>query len=284
MRTCMFALAVGVALAGSSAYAHGPQIQITNDDNQIVTRQIIQDGPYSGALTVPKSVYVIPLQEIGNVWYSQPNNSPSPTIPGAPQYVSGPGFAYGYDLADGGSKEFETASVVSLNFTGGLKLWDGSAFGNAGTTQLKAFRGSDPNITAPEANFAVTADSGPFDNVSLPAVAASYGSEGPEVHSTIRYALLGDGSDPQSARPDGIYLVSLQLSSTQDGLADSDEFLFVLPKNVPYATVSEAVGSLGLAPSEVQWLVPEPGALSLLLLGTMGMAFARHGHPRRKRD
>ena len=45
----------------AAASAHGPQIQITNDNNKIVTRALHQDGDYSLALTAPKSVYVMPL-------------------------------------------------------------------------------------------------------------------------------------------------------------------------------------------------------------------------------
>lgn len=281
MRAYMFALALGVALIGSSVYAHGPQIQITIDNDRITTRKLILEDPYSAAHTAPQKVYVMPLKEFSGVWYSRPNDTPSPTIPGQPSYFSGPGFAYGFDLADGGPQEFETDSVLSLRFTDGLKLWNGASFDDAGDTQLKAFSGSLIDTTS---NFAITTDGGPSSSITVSTVAGGYGSGGANVHATIRYGLLGDGSASSSDSPDGVYLASLRLSSTQDGLADSEEFLFVLSKNVPYATVSEAVGSLGFVPSDVQWLVPELGALRLLLLGAMGMAFARHGIRQRKRD
>ena len=94
------------------------------------------------------------------------------------------------------------------------------------------------NIASPTENFAVTSDAAPFDSVSLPAIAANYGAEGAEVHNSLRFALLGDGASPTSASPDGIYLLKLQLSSTQAGLAPSDAYHFVLYKNastLPFA-------------------------------------------------
>lgn len=281
MRACMFALAVFVALVATQAHAHGPQIQITIDNDRIVTHRLILEEPYAYSLTGPKSVYVMPLREFSGVWYSRPNDTPSPTLPGQPSYFSGPGFAYGYDLADGGPQEFESGSVLSLHFTDGLGLWNGAAFDDAGAAQLKAFSGSNIDTAT---NFAVTADGSPSSDVAVTTLADGYGSAGQDAHATIRYGLLGDGSDPLSASPDGVYLVSLQLASTQDDLAPSDEFLFVLAKNVPYATTVAAVESLGYAAADVQWLIPEPGTLGLLALGMISLAFARHGHRGRKRD
>jgi hypothetical protein len=281
MRACMFALAVGVALAGSSAYGHGPQIQITIDSDQIVTRKLILEEPYADALTAPKSVYVMPMKEFNDVWYSRPNDAPNAILPGQPAYFSGPGFAYGFDLADGGPQEFEQDSVLSVKFTDGLKLWDGTAFNDPGSTELKAFSGSSIDGAT---NFAITTDGGASTSVTVTSVADGYGSEGENAHATIRYGLLGDGSSSTSTSPNGVYLASLQLSSTQDGLAPSDEFLFVLAKNVPYATTLAAVASLGFAPSKVQWLVPEPGTWGLLAAGSISLALMRRGCRWRKRD
>src|SRR5687767_3677202 len=121
MRTCMIALTIFAALALSAARAHGPQIQITIDNSKIVTRELILDGPYSSSLTAPKLVYVMPLLEFGGRWYSRPNNTPSATIPGTPAFPSGPGLAYGYDLANGGPQAFAEGSVLSVYLTGFLQ-------------------------------------------------------------------------------------------------------------------------------------------------------------------
>ena len=49
MRTCMLVLSACALFAVSSANAHGPQIQITNDGNKITTRELRSDGPYGTA-------------------------------------------------------------------------------------------------------------------------------------------------------------------------------------------------------------------------------------------
>src|SRR6478752_1021029 len=134
MRAIAYVVATLVPLAAVSAFAHGPQIQITNDGGKIVTRQLIADGPYSNSLTAAKSVYVMPLLDFNGVSYSRPNSSIDPIL-GVPAFPSGPGFAYGYDLADGGPQLFATGSVFSLVFTDGLRRWDSSAFVDAGPTQ-----------------------------------------------------------------------------------------------------------------------------------------------------
>jgi hypothetical protein len=275
MRAFTYALTIFIALATARVFAHGPQIQLTDDNGKIVTRQLILDGPYRNSLTAATSVYVMPLLDFNGVWYSRPNGTID-SILGVPTFPSGPGFAYGYDLADGGTQQFDAGSVLSLVFTDGLKRWDGATFSDAGATQLKAFRGSVAGITSPPENFAVTSDGGPFDSVSLPAVAANYGSEGAEVHVSLRFALLGDGTDPLSASPDGVYLLKMQLSSTQNGLAPSEPFYFVLNKNSSFDTLSSAVNSLGAAASVVQWVsVPEPGTAALALAGVVGIWFRR---------
>ena len=262
MRAYTIALAMFASLAAATASAHGPQIQITDDGGKIVTRQLILDAPYSNSLTTVKSVYVMPLLDFNNVWYSRPNGSIDPIL-GVPSFPSGPGFAYGYDLADGGAQLFDAGSVISLGFTSGFKRWDGTNFIDAGAMQLKAFRGSSASIASPPENFATTSDGGPFDNLALPTVAAGYGSEAAEVHTSLRFALLGDGADPLSASSDGVYLLSMQLSSTQAGLIASDPFYFVLYKN-DVSGAALAVNSLGATAANVQWLsVPEPGLLGL---------------------
>jgi hypothetical protein len=280
MRAVLLALALFVAIAPSTSNAHGPQIQITNDNNKIITRRLLLDGPYSNSLTSPKSVYVMPLSASDSVWYSRPNNDIDP-ITLLPAFPSGPGLAYGYDLADGGAQEFAVGSIISVAFTDGLKLWNGASFVDAGATELKAFRGSNPNITTPVANFAITSDSGPFDSLSLAPVAAGYGAEGAEVHGTFRFALLGDGSSPTSASPDGVYLVSLQLSSTQAGITPSDPYYFVLHKNASPTAISSAVESLGFSSSAIQY-VPEPSVAVLLTAGSGYLLALRRGKRRRE--
>jgi hypothetical protein len=260
MRARMLVLGFAAALAAAPANAHGPQIQITNDNNKIVTRHLIQDGPYSDSLTAPVSVYVMPVEELAGTWMSRPNNA---LLAGVPQFPSGPGLAYGCDQADGGPQTFAEGSILAVGFLDGLKLWNGAAFVDPGATELKGFRGSNASITSPAENFAVTSDSGPFDSLSLTAIGAAYAAES---HASLRWALLGDGSSPTSTSPDGVYLVKLQLSSTQEGSTPSDPYCFVLHKHAAAEAIAAAVGSLGFAPELVQ-VVPEPLALTLALVG-----------------
>jgi hypothetical protein len=282
MRAGAYVLAVVAMLAARAAVAHGPQIQLTNDGGKIVTRQIYEDGPYSTTLSLATSVYVMPLLSFDGALYSQPNNEIDPILNVA-AFPSGPGFAYGHDLADGGPQLFEAGSTITLAFTTGLQRWDGAAFVDAGATQLKAFRGSNVNIASPAETFATTSDSGPFDSLALPAVAANYGSEGAEVHTSLRFAILGDGSDPLSTTPDGVYRIGFQLSSSQNGLAPSDPYYFVLYKNVALAVVSAAVGSLGAPAGQIQWMaVPEPAAIALLAIAFSAGAMVRARGGRRE--
>src|SRR5688572_25608421 len=110
MRATTFALSMALALGSLPALAHGPQIQITRDNHQITTRRLLREEPYSAQLTPPTTVYAIPLLETEDVWYSRPNNTPSATLPGAPEYLSGPGIAYGYDQVDGGPRAFASGN------------------------------------------------------------------------------------------------------------------------------------------------------------------------------
>lgn len=264
--------------AGTTALAHGPQMQITNDNGKIVTRQVIPDGPYSTQLTSPKTTYVMPLLESSGVWYSRPNPEVD-AITQAPLFPSGPGLAYGYDLADGGDQAFAAGSVLSVQLIAGLQKWDGSQFVDAGSTQLKAFRGSDPTIQTPDANFAITSDAAPFDSLSLAAIGANYGADGTEAHASIRYALLGDGTSPTSATADGVYLVKMQLTSSQTDLSSSDPYQFVLYKNANALALSAAVSSLNVSADQVQY-VPEPGTCGLVGMGLLALVARVRRHVR----
>ena len=120
----------------TDAFAHGPQIQLTRDGDTITTRRLFREEPYASSLTPPTSVYVIPMLETSGEWYSRPNNRPSATLPGQPEYLSGPGIAYGYDQVDGGTRAFASGQHFELNLIAGLKWWNGSAFVDPGLEQI----------------------------------------------------------------------------------------------------------------------------------------------------
>jgi hypothetical protein len=253
------------ALTAGEAAGHGPQIQITGETGRIMTRRLIQDGPYSESLTAATSVYVMPLREFVGVWYSRPNEA---LVLGQPEFFSGPGFAYGYgyDPLTPGSAPFTEGAKFQLGFTAGLKRWDGAAFVDAGPAAMESFLGGNPNAPT---GVARTSDAGPFASLAIPAGAGtiSFTSDGDETHNTVRHRLLGDGSLPASASQDGVYLVSLQLSITSNDKTPSDSFYFVLHKNAA-GEADAAAASLGFAPELVQ-RVPEPSAACLTALAIL---------------
>jgi hypothetical protein len=274
MRALTIALAASAALAVTAALAHGPQIQITRDDNQITTRRAFREEPYSAQLTRPTTVYVIPLLETQDVWYSRPNNTPSATLPGVPEYISGPGIAYGYDQVDGGPRAFASGQHFELKLIDGLQWWDGSAFVDPGSEQIEAFRSSGtPAVTSDSLTPASPATLA-YGNVS-----ASYNSG---AHSGASFRLLGDGTSATVEGDDGVYLLSMTYASTEPGLNASDPFYFVLHKNALPADIAAAVSSLGVAPAMVQY-VPEPSAAVLIVVGLATLLTRRRGQTLRRR-
>jgi len=251
-----FTIACLAALA-STAMAHGPQIQITNEGNKIVTRNLFSDEPYT-PLTDPISVYVLPLNlEPNGTYYVQPNDEINSST-GLPAFPSGPGITYGLGAT------FASGYHFNLNFVDGLKIWNGSSWDDPGNEQIQAYRGSE---AAPTAS-ATTSDNGPFATLAFSNIVANYASS---AHASVNYKLLGDGTSGAAASDDGVYLLSMQLSSNQPGLASSDTFYFVLYKNVGRVEALEAVQSLGLSSSAVQ-VVPEVGSITLMGLAGTAMA------------
>jgi hypothetical protein len=227
---------IGLASAGVSA--HGPQIQIGISNSQIITHGLFLDEPYQAA-TPAQRVYEIPLaqralSDANDGWYAQPNAAYS---------FTGPGIA----LLDG---NFVTGSVLSLAFTDGLKIWNGSGFVDPGTEQIDAYRGATHTAGA------VTTDAGPFNSYSFTAVAGTA-----DEHKTAFWRLLGDGLSPNTASDDGVYLLSLRLVTDQNGIAASAPYYFLLNKNASTVDESAALSYVNAN------LVPEPVAGILIAIG-----------------
>lgn len=265
-------VALLVATAASQAWAHGPQIQTTADagTGKIVTRRIVPDGSYDTALSAPTSVYVMPLAEYLGVWRAQPDGSLLPDL--TPAFVGWPGFAYGYGYdAATNPAPFPVGSKFTLGLTAGLKSWNGVAFVDPGVTEAEVYRGSS---AAPSA-LAKTTDIGPFASVQFPGgTGITFASEGSDVHNTVNYRMVGDGSSITSPLANGIYLLSLQLSSTSASVAASDPFYFVLSKNGSPSGIQAAVASLESNASRVQNLIPEPATAGLAGCAAMGLMLA----------
>jgi hypothetical protein len=257
------------AFAVSTARAHGPQIQVTNTNNKIVTRELIPAGSYGNSLTGQKSVYVIPILQAvtGNpptaYWQVMPNSAIDPIL-NVSAYQFGPGLAYGY------GHTFDSGQHFNVNFTDSLKRWSGAAFvNNTGPEEIGAFRG-DPTTPA---DTAFTTDSAPFQGLVFSNISATYNAE---AHSSMRFRVLGNGTSALVEPQDGLYLMRLQITSTQPSLAASDSFYFLLYKNASAESLSSAVSSLGVDPSLVQYLpIPEPAAAILAAVGSIGVLMFR---------
>jgi len=267
---------LGVSLAASAAYGHGVQIQITHNPatQQIETREIVHTGTRPSALSDFKRVYVMPLKPMsggaGDGWYSRPDDERN--LFGAPLHPTGPGLTFQYDgtqlagtgWAFSGSSTLPNlqGSNFGLRFTDGLGYWDGGSFVDPGDEQVQMFRGdgsSAPSITAN------TSDVGPFAAMGLSAI----NTQSSNPHSSVGYRLLGNGANPGLssllAGDNGIYLVSLEITSTAPGVLTSDPIYYVLHKNVDVSLAIDAAGSLGFDPSLIQ-VVPEPSSMALLAL------------------
>jgi hypothetical protein len=237
-----------LCVAAAGAYAHGPQIQIDVENGQIVTRRLFPDGRYEPADTPIQRVYAMPMAQraLGDAndgWYAQPN---------AAFPLSGPGIA----TWQGG---FATGSVVSLTFADGLKIWDGAGFVDPGAGQVDVYRGAARTAGA------ISSDAGPFNAFSFTAIANS-----DDEHKSAFLRLLGDGVSPNTASDDGVYLVSLRLTTNQAGVAASEPYYLVLNKNGSPAMEAAAVEYVNAN------IVPEPSVMIVALGGLLA--------PRRRRS
>lgn len=254
IRFSFFAALILWACSAGLVSAHGPQLQITNVGGKITTREVFLDEPYA-PLSSPKSVYIIPMLPTSGQFFSRPNDEEA--APGVPAFNSGPGLAYGL----GGT--FNAGFNFRLTFADGLKIWDGLSFVDPGLEQIQAFRGNfnNPSSTA------LTSDAGPFATLNFPTIPAGYAES---AHSSASFRLLGDGVSPTAASDNGVYLLSLQLSSTDPNLNPSDPFFFLLYKNVPLDQALAAARGLNVSSAQIQ-VVPEAGSVVMGLIATAGL-------------
>lgn len=279
MRKQMIRLAAVVSTLSAApfALAHGPQIQITRDSatGKIETRQILDTATAPGLISPLTRVYIAPILSLNNEYYPRPNTAVNP-ITGVPSYYSGPGIVYQYEsVLPGsgfeytGSSTFPNLSGTNFSFTfaDGFKKWNGSAFVDAGVTQLQAFTGSNP--AAPTAT-ATSTDVGPFNGLNIAPISVQETNP----HSTVRYRLLGDGTSALVAPDDGIYLATLQISSTAAGVNSSDPFYYVMYKNATEADAIAAANALGFSSAQMQ-AIPEPASVAALALGSLGLLARR---------
>ncbi len=257
-----------------SALAHGPQLQITLDqNNKIVTREIVDTTNPAGlpgsnlagyeTLTAPTSVFVIPAYL---------NNSGQHTLqPDNPHYLNGPGYTFRYETnTPGTNMYFDNAPLGSINlqdtsfsiqYISGLTRWNGSSFVDAGDTQLRAARSSLTMDTQDGAAASTTIAYGALTSFST------------VPHTSLTHLFLGDGISTTRAVPDGIYKVSLQMFSSSGSIAASDPFDYIIYKGTGVNDALAAVSSLN--PAGAVQVVPEPTGLALLALPGLAMMIRR---------
>lgn len=242
----------------STAWGHGPQMQLTAEAGKIVTRQVMIDD-YT-PVTAATSIYVLPVASVSNIWVVQPPGTAG----------SGPGIAPGVGFVDAASHPLKTGDYTT-SIVDGLKKWNGASFVDAGDAQLQLYKTvSGTPLTA------TTTDVGPFAGITYPLTVAS-----DEAHTGMGFRFLGDGVSNTSALADGVYLLSLKVSTA--GLTDSDPFYFVLPKGVSPMEAGQATfafaGQQGIGVGAIQAMtaIPEPASLALAAMAIGGcMAVRRH--------
>jgi hypothetical protein len=298
-RYCLLACA---SLAAQVGFGHGVQLQLTYDTTtqKIVSREIVSTDTRPTTLGAVTRIYVMPLLLADGTtpaahpaaqaaWYSKPDIT---------NYPSGNGIAYQWDTAapaggqiagtgwawkDSSSLPNLAGTAFTYQFTDRLLKWDGSAFtaAAAGSTQLQAFRGdatSAPTITT-------TTGSGTtlvYGNVST-------STQSTNPHSNAGFRLLGNGTsfDPAFAGEgtDGIYLQTLQITSSATGVLASDPLSMLLYKNTSfaeaYAVAESFAASQGIPATQIQ-AVPEPGTISLLAVTGLAGGYGLWRRARRR--
>jgi hypothetical protein len=282
MRRSLLTLAIG-ALIAAPALGHGPQIQLTNDNNKIVTRNIMLDDPYNtfpDPPTNPVSVYVIPLAPISAFGGTEVWTQPS----GDPEFqVAGPGIAwsYGWTFDTGPHTTFPAGANFVETLVGGLQKHNGTTFVTApGGAQLEIFKS--------DTNFGVGGGPTPF--VTLKTIVAPTSADDTthlDDHTSISFQLLGDGVIPDATHvpapvADGIYLEQLKLSLANQPagstIQDSDPFYFVMYQGVDQSAAI-AAAQAAFPGASIQ-AVPEPASAALLIgLGAISMVRHRRQSP-----
>lgn len=256
MRLSGLFVAVALICVGSSAWGHGPQIQLTAEAGKITTRQVLIDE-YVPVSPVT-SIYVLPVATVSNIWVVQPPGTAG----------SGPGIAPGAGFVDAASHPFKTGDYTT-SIVDGLKKWNGASFVDAGDAQLQLYKTVSGNPLT-----ATTTDSGPFASLTYPLTIANE-----ESHTGMGFRFLGDGVSNTSALADGVYLLSLKVSTA--GLTDSDPFYFVLPKGVSPEEAGNATFAfaqqqgIGVGAIQAMTAIPEPASLALAALAIGGCVVVR---------
>ena len=130
MRTCIFALAVGLALAASRQALTAHRFRSLTTTISWSLDRLIRNEPYT-TLTPPVSVYVIPMRQFNGVWYvaAQQRRRSDPNAGGVSV-----GTGIGVWLRPGRRWATSVCSRQHIfrEFHDGLKRWNGSDLRRSG--------------------------------------------------------------------------------------------------------------------------------------------------------
>jgi hypothetical protein len=167
-------------------------------------------------------------------------------------------------LAYGFGHTFTDGYHFTVNITSPLERWDGAAFVNdSGAEAVGAFRG---DATAPADQLLISGLSTTPQSLVFSNISSTYDSD---AHSSMRFRMLGDGASALVTPADGLYLLTLQITSTHP-------IYFMLYKNASVGEINTAIASLHISSALVQVVaIPEPGGIAMATLAILGIGSRR---------
>ncbi len=176
--------------------------------------------------------------------------------PDQPFYTGDPGFhaVPGSGFATGNNLRFNILSGLPVGLPAALTYWDGNgtpSFGLAPNSETLTLKGG-----------ALTAVAG-SGNAEVPGfVIGTFLDENPPLHVHLSSFLNGPGVDPT----DGIYLISLGLSTDSPGVGAADPLFILYDSGLSETKLQAAIGFVHTT------LVPEPSSIVLAALGCAAVA------------
>ncbi len=152
-----------------------------------------------------------------------------------PNFTSDPGFS-------GLAGTFTPGTAIGFNILDAIRKWDDAGHFDTIATETISITYGPSSVTTPTL-------AGQF----VPGFSLNVTGDG-GFHQHLGYTLDSPASD-------GVYLLKLELFSTDSNLANSDPFYLVFNQNVDEAIHDDAIHYVE------SHIVPEPGSMALLIVG-----------------